>query len=252
MIPKRVCCSQYLFRRYHSHCRRQFSSSSSSPPFILRNPLQWYTNKLDTHPLTTKCITSGLIAGSGDVLCQYLNRKRSDDVKRDTYQKSFDWTRTIRFTILGSFLVAPTVHTWYGYLMSSIPGSSISAIVKRLFLDQGVFAPIFLPTFISCLTVLEHINVFGEKNDDKVQKNESNDTDLLSHITNRLRSDVPEALVVGWSIWIPSMAIMFAFVPSKFQVLYSNCVGFVWNAYLSYCTHEGEENIKENGTNNNK
>jgi hypothetical protein len=47
--------------------------------------------------------------------------------------------------------------------------------------------------------------------------------------------------VVGWSIWIPSMAFMFAFVPGKFQVLFSNGVGFVWNSYLSWRTHEGEK-----------
>lgn len=229
---------------------------------FIRYPLQWYTTKLDTHPITTKCISSGLISGSGDMLCQYLiNAKKVDTTipasmvgnenERDNHIKnsecSFDWIRTMNFSILGSFLVAPTVHVWYGYLMSSIPGKSIAAIGKRLFYDQGLFAPLFLPTFVTCLTILEHINVpMTDKHDDEVilQKNNKHgneDNDLLSHITNRLINDVPQAIVVGWTIWIPSMAVMFAFIPSKFQVLYSNGVGFVWNAYLSWRTHEGEE-----------
>lgn len=200
--------------------------------------------------MTTKCITSGIISGSGDLLCQYLSSKQNDtpkqpggsdttssteDDNRDIVEtdqtNNFDWLRTLRFTILGSFLVAPTVHAWYGYLMSSIPGTGISAIGKRLFCDQILFAPLFLPTFLSCLTVLEHVSPGDGRNNN----------DLYTHLTSRLKNDVPEALVVGWSIWIPSMAFMFAFVPMKFQVLYSNGIGFVWNAYLSWKTHEGEE-----------
>ena len=212
---------------------------------FIRNPLQWYTQKLDSHPIATKVITSGLISGSGDLLCQYLSTKKDNEIIEDEKQhnNSYDWRRTINFTILGGALVAPTVHVWYGYLMSSIPGSSITAIGKRLFMDQGLFAPIFLPTFVSCLTVLEHINL--NSNDDTTlqsrNNNSNNDNDLISHISNRLRNDVPDAIVVGWKIWVPSMTIMFALIPGKFQVLYSNCIGFVWNAYLSWRTHEGEK-----------
>lgn len=207
--------------------RSKSNDASPSEPAFLRNPLQWYGHKLDTSPVLTKCITSGTISGSGDVLCQYLNRSDGNF--------GFDWIRSMRFAILGSFLVAPTVHAWYGLLMTRIPGTSVKAIGKRLFFDQGLFAPVFTPTFISCLTVLEHVT--GDKTND-------NDGDTFAlHFTDRLRGS-PEAIVMGWKIWVPSMAVMFAVVPSKYQVLYSNCVGFVWNAYLSWKTHEGEATNK--------
>ena len=103
---------------------------------FIRYPLQWYATKLDTHPITTKCISSGLISGSGDMLCQYLiNAKKvdttipasvvSNENERDNHinsECSFDWIRTMNFSILGSFLVAPTVHVWYGYLSQVFPG----------------------------------------------------------------------------------------------------------------------------------
>jgi len=125
------------------------------------------------------------------------------------------------------------------------------AIAKRLFCDQGLFAPLFLPTFLSCLTILEHVTPdYGSDRNDNDNNNthmmgdssdNNNNSDLFSRITTRLRNDVPDALVVGWSMWIPSMGFMFAVIPGKFQVLFSNGVGFVWNAYLSWRTHEGEE-----------
>ena len=187
----------------------------------LFNPLQWYTQMLDSHPIATKVITSGLISGSGDLLCQYFSSKKKIDEKH--YNNSYDWRRTINFTILGGALVAPIVHLWYGYLMSSIPGSSITAIGKRLFMDQGLFAPIFLPTFVSCLTILEHINVNSNDDETLQSKNKNSNNDVLSHISNRLRNDVPDAIVVGWKIWIPGMTGKSALV--LFCLMYS-CVQY--------------------------
>ena len=36
-----------------------------------------------------------------------------------------------------------------------------------------------------------------------------------------------------------TQTINFRFVPTKYQVLYSNCVGFLWNIYLSYQSFRG-------------
>ena len=275
LVGRRIIVG-FTRRRSSNPAQRRNSSSplpSSAPPppphasrpFFsgLNNPLRWYASKLDTHPMTTKCVSSGMIAGSGDLLCQYLNPRdnpsappserratedaggsenegrRDDEIEqgRPATNGGFDWTRTARFVILGSCLIAPTVHVWYAHLMSSIPGSGASSIVRRLAWDQGFFAPLFLPAFLSCLTILEH--VIPDPDEGKTPRNDRSEG-LHSRLWTRLRNDVPEALVVGWSMWIPSMAFMFAFVPGKFQVLFSNGVGFVWNSYLSWRTHEGE------------
>eukprot|EP01082_Thalassiosira_pseudonana_P015410 g14386.t1 g14386 contig9:1728213-1729028(+) len=246
-----VSTNIYFSRR--TSTSTQPSTSTSPSQSLLRNPLQWYARKLDTHPLTTKCLSSGIIAGSGDVLCQYLSRRKkvatpttnpsTQTTLPETDTQQYDLIRSLRFFVLGSCLVAPTVHVWYGFLMTRIPGNNLAAVAKRLFFDQGLFAPFFLPTFVSCLTVLEHISPNDDNNEGYVTIEEKHayHGDLASHLKLRMMNDVPEATVVGWTIWVPSMAFMFSFVPSKFQVLFSNGVGFVWNAYLSWRTHEGEE-----------
>mmetsp|Transcript_28060 Transcript_28060/g.39440 ORF Transcript_28060/g.39440 Transcript_28060/m.39440 type:complete len:257 (+) Transcript_28060:191-961(+) len=194
------------------------TSNSDGKQSFFSNPLQWYAEKLETHPLLTKCLTSGFIGGSGDFLCQFLVYSNDDKNVEGKINFHPDWYRTGRFGILGCFLVAPVVHFWYGALMRKIPGNSISVVLKRTFLDQAFFAPIFLPTFMFNLMVLE-----GRSADEMLP---------------RLREDVPDALVANWSLWIPAMMFNFRFVPLKFQVLFSNLVGFVWNAYLSWKTHE--------------
>lgn len=230
---------------------------------------------LDAHPLATKAVSSGLIAGSGDLLCQYLlKRKRRGEITKEhattdgteggdaqidahsdvhsAPSQGYDWIRTLRFVTLGSVLVAPSIHAWYGFLMTRIPGTGPRAVMTRLVCDQGFFSPLFLPTFISCLTVLERLSPDhdgGGNNDGEgaTPYNKHEEEDLYTHLSTRLINDVPDIMLVNWSVWIPGMAVMFAFVPSKFQVLYSNCIGFAWNAYLSWRTHEGEAGAAEEG-----
>ena len=230
---------------------------------LLTKPLLWYATKLDTHPIMTKSITSGLISAGGDLLCQRIHRRRrprqatkegyepigggekggSDDGR---HHDGYDWTRTLRFGIIGSCLVAPTVNFWYGMLMTRIPGQTIGATATRLFLDQGCFAPFFTAVFISTLTVLERVTTHlpwdaAGSGGSAVKADHDSPEHLAGHITTRLREDLPQAIVVGWGIWVPSMAVMFRYVPGKYQVLYSNVIAFAWNGYLSWRTHEAEE-----------
>eukprot|EP00562_Extubocellulus_spinifer_P028467 CAMPEP_0178658828 /NCGR_PEP_ID=MMETSP0698-20121128/26208_1 /TAXON_ID=265572 /ORGANISM="Extubocellulus spinifer, Strain CCMP396" /LENGTH=350 /DNA_ID=CAMNT_0020301261 /DNA_START=128 /DNA_END=1177 /DNA_ORIENTATION=+ len=248
-----------------SSTKTGLGSATSPPPpppeppsSFLSNPLlAWYSAKLESHPFTTKCLTSGFIAAGGDLLCQYLvHRNRlaslaeaaalvdatapSDEDEDDdaiieiepidggsitTFD--VDWHRTGRFGALGFALVAPVVHLWYGTLMVRFPGTSMKAVLKRTSFDQLFFAPIFLPTFMINLMMLE-----GRPFDEVLPK---------------LGRDLPDALVTNWCLWCPAMLINFRFVPLKYQVLYSNMVGFVWNTYLSWKTQEGEDGGEQEG-----
>jgi hypothetical protein len=176
------------------------SSSSSSSPSLFG----WYAQKLDSHPLLTKGITSGLIAGTADVICQLLS---SDE-------DSLDWQRTGRFLFLGGVWVGPLSHYWSGALSTRIlPGASTAwKTAQRVIVDQFAFAPLFLPSFMSWLWVLE-----GREN-----------------IPSQIQQNVPGMIVTGWSLWVPAMTINFGMVPMKYQVLFSNVVALLWNVYLSY------------------
>jgi len=167
--------------------------------------MAWYSTKLDTHPLLTKSISSGLIAGGGDFLCQICFERS---------QHKYDWARTGRFTVLGTAVVAPFVHAWFSFLNRMIPGVSVAAVLKRVAVDQLTFSPCFMSIWLTSLWTLE-----GDLNDG---------------IPGRLVESMPSLMVVNWGLWIPAQLINFRFVPVKFQVLYSNVVALVWNMYLSY------------------
>lgn len=197
----------------------------------------WYVEKLESHPITTKCVTSGIISGSGDIIGQYIVHKHQQEeeqestllTKGDSHREdggdsfTLDWKRTGRFAFLGFALIAPAVHNWYGLLLSSIPGQTTKSVLKRLFCDQILFAPLFLSTFMTSLMALE-----GKD---------------LSNAPRVLERDLPSIIVSNWTLWIPAMFVNFKFVPLQWQVLCSNCVGLVWNIYLSWKTQVGGKDI---------
>jgi|UPI000581A19F peroxisomal membrane protein 2 len=208
-----------VFRRSRQRTHtseRRLSSNAESDINPLRRAFVWYANKLDTHPLLTKGITSGIIAGSGDFLCQTLISNR-DDV--------WDHARTGRFALLGTVLVAPAIHVWYGALAARWPGTKATVIATRVFWDQFIFTPVFLPVWMGSLWTLE-------------DRHQSLSSDIIPRIANSL----PEILVANWALWIPVQAFNFYTLPTKYQVLFSNVVGLLWNAYLSYST-SGHESI---------
>jgi hypothetical protein len=217
--------------------RRAFTSSGKKERETLHekasfftNVLAWYSTKLDTHPLLTKGISSGLIAGSGDFLCQlFVDRRNAvqEDEKDGVVSKkgeresssllaSWDPARTGRFALLGAFLVAPGIHYWYNALsMRLVPGAvTVSNVMKRVALDQFAFTPFFLQMWLSALWTLE-----GET--------------PLDTIPSRMMEATPTILVANWILWIPAQIFNFRMVPVKYQVLYSNIIALWWNIYLS-------------------
>lgn len=66
-----------------------------------------------------------------------------------------DWGRCARFTFLGTTLLAPALHYWYGFLLRRLPGTAVSTVVVRVSLDQLVFAPAYVAVFLSSVMILE-------------------------------------------------------------------------------------------------
>lgn len=168
----------------------------------------WYNAKLESAPLLTKAITSGLIGAAGDIFAQAFIEEKSE----------FDLRRLGIFTFLGAALLAPVLHVWYGFLGSFVVGGGAIATAKRLFLDQALFGPGFIVVFWAALCTLEG---------------------RIGSLYSQLEDNWFNAVKTNWGLWIPAQIINFGFIPSLYQVLFANCVGCVWNAYLSYITHKG-------------
>lgn len=200
-----------LLEQHQLVVRRAFSSSSNSGTNASSNGFfkrAWtkYNALLVTHPLSTKIVTGSTIAMIGDVNCQvFLEPDQPFNVKRAAI-----------FTLLAGVFISPILHVWYRFLGSAVPGTSTLAIAKRLVLDQLVFAPTFLPIFLTALLTLE-----GD----------------VAKVPEKLQNDWWPAVTANWVVWVPAQLINFRFVPGSLQVLFSNVVGLFWNSYLSFLSH---------------
>ena len=184
---------------------------------------QGYSKLLTKYPLTTKCTTSGLIAGCGDLISQSMLSSNKENGGMD-----INWTRFLTFTTLGTFYVAPVLHLWYGYLGKTIIGATPRAVFSRVFADQLIFAPLFVPSFFTMLSLLQ-----GN----------------VQELPQQLQNEWWKTVQVNWTLWIPAQMVNFRFVPLQYQVLFSNGVGLIWNIYLSHVSFRKMENeieVKEN------
>jgi len=170
--------------------------------------------------------------GAGDISCQFLTRCQKQQEHEQAQQANlsflpvslhpYDWHRTLKFFFLGGVVVGPALHHWYSFLVRFSPAQTTAGALKRLALDQLVFAPTFIPVFFSGLQFLDG-------NFD------------LKQLRGKLERDYVDTLVANYLLWVPAMLINFRLVPMQYQVLFSNAVGFGWNVFLSAVSHkEGE------------
>ncbi|XP_022152060.1 protein sym-1 [Momordica charantia] len=168
--------------------------------------LSWYLALLAKYPVLVKSVTSGILNGLGDLICQLVFEK----------SPSADLKRTFRFSLLGLALVGPALHYWYLYLSKLVTMPGASGAFLRLLLDQFIFTPVFLGAFLTGLVTLE-----GRP----------------SHVIPKLQQEWFSSVVANWKLWIPFQFFNFRFVPQQFQVLAANVLALAWNVILSFKAH---------------
>jgi hypothetical protein len=91
---------------------------------------------------------------------------------------------------MGAFWVAPVTSHWYNTLSTRlVPGkANLSRVTKRLMLDQFGFAPLFCPSFMGLLWLLE-----GQD---------------ASTIGRNLLDVAPYLVMANWFLWIPAMTLV--------------------------------------------
>jgi len=193
-----------------------------------------YVRLLNSKPLLVKSLTAGFLSLGADIVCQVAFKVPDGsslkpkvlELKKDQLSSQLsshlsdfqiDWFRLFQFTALGTFLVGPTLHYWYGFLGRIITGTGMEATLKRLALDQILFAPAFISTFFAAALTLE-----GK----------------TAEIPDKINNDLYSTVVANYFLWIPAQFINFRFIPPPFQVLVSNSIGFFWNIYLSFVTYK--------------
>lgn len=114
-------------------------------------------------------------------------------------------------------LQGPTLTKWYGVLNKYIGSSGSKVALKKVALDQFVFAPGLIAVLLTVFNGLQGLSF-----DDSIKK---------------LRNDYPDVLVNNYLLWPGVQLVNFWVVPLHYQVLVVQLVALFWNTYMSWKAH---------------
>lgn len=164
-----------------------------------------YNHLLDTRPIITKCCTSFVTFGMGDLISQKIEGKEFNP-KRFFIQASF------------GFMIASYFHIQFCKIMPFLfPSTSKHAVVKNILYDQLFGAPIFTSCFFL------YLDVMGGKS--------------FNQAGDELKVKLFPTILDNWKVWPFLMAINFSVVPLAYRVLFANICGMFWSAYLSWVSN---------------
>ena len=114
-------------------------------------PVRAYAKSLETHPLPTKCATSGALMVVSDVMRQKLEKRDAEDAE------PFRWdaARSSRLALWAVAFHAPYLHwlhPWYERIWLKY---RIRSTVVKVALDQTFMAPTFLFCFLTYSALAE-------------------------------------------------------------------------------------------------
>ncbi|KAN0031700.1 hypothetical protein ACTFIV_005565 [Dictyostelium citrinum] len=183
-----------------------------------------YLGLLDNHPLVTKSLSTGFLMGTGDILAQKLEHKLKESENKDGKSKfKLNYKRVMTMSTVGIFYSGPMLHYWYKSLDIMVKGEGRSVIIKKMLIDQLLFAPVAIGGF---MTVTNFINNKGE----------------LKNLENFTR-ELFYAVKINWLIWPAAQIINFSLVPPNLRVLYSSIISIFWGMFLSHISFDKDHHI---------
>ncbi|CAK7233997.1 hypothetical protein SCUCBS95973_008786 [Sporothrix curviconia] len=128
----------------------------------------------------------------------------------------FDFERLTRFMAYG-FGMAPIQFKWFQFLSRTFPivagASAVGPTLKRVAMDQLVFAPLGIAWFFTVMTVTEG----GGRR----------------AVQTKLRDMFVPTLKANFTVWPAVQLVNFRLMPVPFQLPFVSTVGIAWTAYLS-------------------
>ncbi|KAF2071206.1 hypothetical protein CYY_007474 [Polysphondylium violaceum] len=184
-----------------------------------------YLHLLDKYPLTTKSLSTGVLMGTGDILAQRIDfhfkqqsLNKDNNNTNDDNRFKIDYQRVLTMTSVGVLFSGPVLHYWYTSLDKIVVGSGKTVYIKKMLLDQGVFAPIVISCFMGIMNTIH-----GKSLADTEQK---------------IKNDLFYAMKANWMLWPAAQLINFSLVPPNLRVLYTSVVSIFWNIFLSHLGHK--------------
>lgn len=183
----------------------------------------WYSRQLTARPVVTNAVSAIVLFGVGDVAAQAIERRDAgaakaakEDPSAPAPRRHYDPLRTARASFYGGLVFSPIVTKWWYPFLQSVksPAGPIPTAIRRVALDQLVFAPVAgVPLYFSVMTLLE-----GGSTAD---------------VQAKLANNYWPTMLANWYVWPAVQFANFLWVPPHLRILLVNGVSIAWNTFLS-------------------
>ncbi|WFD33179.1 hypothetical protein MSPP1_004237 [Malassezia sp. CBS 17886] len=160
-----------------------------------------YQRSFEARPWATLAVTNGVLSVVGDALAQNLER-RTEEHQTAENAPGWDPHRSARFLAFGVGM-APILAEWNHFIEHRFPLRSLSgrvvfgALLRRVAVDQLVFAPFGLALFVGSMGFME-----GRR--------------TLASLREKFADVYFPAVFANWKIWPFLQLVNFCVVPLRF------------------------------------
>jgi protein Mpv17 len=171
-----------------------------------------YNRASKERPIVTSCITSGLLMGGGDVMCQAILRRTGH-----SSEKVLEPERSVHMASWGVCVYGPLAHAWYSRLDHWIPIPGRVGTWAKIAADQLILTPPLTVGFFTWMHALQGIDIQSS--------------------FEALKQKLLPTLLADCGVWPLVHYVTFAYVPVSLRVLWVNNANLFWNSFLSFMAH---------------
>ncbi|KNA24138.1 hypothetical protein SOVF_018690 [Spinacia oleracea] len=163
-----------------------------------------YLLQLQIHPLRTKAITSGVLAGCSDFAAQKIS-----GVKRLQFRRLF------LITIYGFFYIGPFGHFFHKVMDKIFRGKKGNTIVgKKVLLEQLTASPLKTIIFMMYYGLV----IEGRS---------------WPLVKSKIKKDYLPILLISWKFWPVVNWVNYRYMPLQLRVLFHSLVASCWAIFLN-------------------
>lgn len=129
-------------------------------------------------------------------------------------KEEFDWKKSFRFFLFGTFFVAPSLYGWIRLTSHMWPQMNLKSAITKASVEQFSYGPFAGVSFFTIMSLLEGKN--------------------FNEACKEVRDKFPSTFQVGVCFWPFVQVINFTFIKERNRVSFVAFGSFVWTIFLAY------------------
>lgn len=164
------------------------------------------------HPMLKGMAVYAVIWPTSSTIQQVINKEK------------FDWRKSFRFFLFGTFFVAPTLYGWVRLTTHMWPQMNLKTGLTKAVVEQFSYGPAASVSFFTIISLLEGKDFRG----------------ACQEVSDKF----PSTYRVGVCFWPFVQIINFTFIKERNRVSFVALGSFVWTIFLAYMKQLDAQKLK--------